>query len=350
MNSRNRVGFTLIELLVVIAIIGILVALLLPAIQAARESARRSQCSNNLKQLMLGILNFESSRKEVPGGMEVFSPLSTQAGFLTAKSTWGTAILPYLEESQIKGQFDITKPLSDPVNLHLIDNEIPIFICPTDQGPDGYAHTNFTSATQITNVADVVPARASYSGMAGQQLNDNFWSRPVNVLTGADGTVPIAKPLTANINFVPRKGALHLVSREAGLLPTKLRQVTDGTSHTVALAEYHTRTLSGTFRPRCWGDWRSYSSMADSNDPAKPEQFPYVFGLPDFAKCALDVPSAADRNVVCERAVASMHGGGLVQCGLLDGSVTVLRDTIDPLVWASVVTIAGGESTVDIGN
>src|SRR5712672_1553891 len=91
-------GFTLVELLVVIAIIGILVALLLPAIQAAREAARRSQCSNNLKQIGLAALNFENSRRKLP-----------PARIVDHQATWLVLILPHMEDTQLASQFDITK-------------------------------------------------------------------------------------------------------------------------------------------------------------------------------------------------------------------------------------------------
>src|SRR5688500_7163189 len=91
---RTRVGFTLVELLVVIAIIGVLVSLLLPAVQAAREAARRSQCTNNLKQLGLGMQNFHDTKKELPSG-------SVSAYY----GTWLPQILPFIEQQQLAAQY-----------------------------------------------------------------------------------------------------------------------------------------------------------------------------------------------------------------------------------------------------
>jgi prepilin-type N-terminal cleavage/methylation domain-containing protein len=93
-GGRKRPAFTLVELLVVIAIIGVLVALLLPAIQAAREAARRTQCVNNLKQIGLGMLNFEKVRRTFPPGE--FKPAGVNANGALAWSVW---FLPYIEET-----------------------------------------------------------------------------------------------------------------------------------------------------------------------------------------------------------------------------------------------------------
>src|SRR6476646_10711529 len=101
-NHHDSSGFTLVELLVVIAIIGVLVAMLLPAIQSAREAARRSQCTNNLKQLGIAIQNYESARKELPPGHRM-----TKVGTdIDSLGSWVTVILPYLEESALFSQID----------------------------------------------------------------------------------------------------------------------------------------------------------------------------------------------------------------------------------------------------
>ena len=98
----HRRAFTLVELLVVIAIIGILVALLLPAIQAAREAARRSQCVNNMKQLGLALLNYESSKKLLPYSIKRADTV-TKRGL----NNWAPAALPYIEEGNLVANYDI---------------------------------------------------------------------------------------------------------------------------------------------------------------------------------------------------------------------------------------------------
>ncbi|MAT68700.1 MAG: hypothetical protein CMJ58_04180 [Planctomycetaceae bacterium] len=341
-NGRRR-GFTLVELLVVIAIIGVLVALLLPAIQAAREAARRAQCSNNIRQQMLAVLNFESAKGELPGGMNVHSPLSVQAGFLTADSNWCISILPYLEQQSLSELIDRSQPITTPRNLLAIQTTLETFLCPTDPGPDDYQATAFRTEAEITNVAAVLPARSSYVGMAGVQANNNFWSRPVNILSGADGSIPTAKPITRNEAFALRRGVFPLVVEPAGLNPIELRQITDGTSHTIAVAEYHTTTLMTGQRAPAWGDWRVYTFLSDATDPGKVDQHPFVFGLADFEACSSNIPSTSQRLVVCERTVASLHSGNIVQTGVVDGSVASLSADIDPELWAAAATYDGGE-------
>jgi prepilin-type N-terminal cleavage/methylation domain-containing protein len=119
----KRRAFTLVELLVVIAIIGILVALLLPAVQAAREAARRLQCSNNVKQIALALHNYENSMKELPFG--------SGYGF-THTGTWMSFILPQLEQQNLFNMIDFKRPMFHDVNKPAITTKISFLICPSD--------------------------------------------------------------------------------------------------------------------------------------------------------------------------------------------------------------------------
>ncbi len=136
-NSRTRPGFTLVELLVVIAIIGILVGLLLPAVQAAREAARRMQCTNNIRQLGLAAHNHESAMKYLPPAYRAQS-IGGAPGYF---DLWGTIALltPYLEQTAVYNSIDLTKTmyqLTPPFGIQApvaVVTKVPTFVCPSDK-------------------------------------------------------------------------------------------------------------------------------------------------------------------------------------------------------------------------
>ncbi len=136
MPNRKSSGFTLVELLVVIAIIGVLVALLLPAIQAAREAARRTKCTNNLKQLGLGLQNYHDTHACFPPATMLTraSPACTNMGLGTyERMGWGVLILPFIEESATYDHFDFSLPynVAPNVDLEATGAVIPTFLCPS---------------------------------------------------------------------------------------------------------------------------------------------------------------------------------------------------------------------------
>ena len=152
--TGRRGGFTLVELLVVIAIIGILVALLLPAVQAAREASRRTECANHLKQIGVAMHNYHDTHKRLPYG----SP-----GCCTLPGgTWPALLLPFIERQSLYDQIDFNKTPKDPVNAQAVAQVIPTYICPSDgvsRGPvftDRYGH-NPTTAMGLWYPASMGP-------------------------------------------------------------------------------------------------------------------------------------------------------------------------------------------------
>ena len=239
-NHRGSSGFTLVELLVVIAIIGVLVALLLPAIQAAREAARRSQCTNNLKQLGIAIQNYESARKELPPGHRM-----TKVGTdIDSLGSWVTVTLPYLEESALFSQIDPKlKFFEQTVDVGKGDFEkthhifLPSMVCPSDPAGTG---------RQLGLINDHYGARGNYAANSGWAdpgpgfedcgiwMNDPGWQQiGANSAGHPTCKIGVQYPVAAR----PVKSALagygpFLVNR--GL---RYKQVIDGTSNTAAFAE-----------------------------------------------------------------------------------------------------------------
>jgi prepilin-type N-terminal cleavage/methylation domain-containing protein/prepilin-type processing-associated H-X9-DG protein len=132
-NAKSAGGFTLVELLVVIAIIGILVALLLPAIQAAREAARRTQCANNMKNLGLALINYHDVNKKLPAATpyQTGNLFSDGPGYIPG-GTWVVQIWPFIEEQALFDQFDHTKHTNHADNADVVGTPLPWLICPSD--------------------------------------------------------------------------------------------------------------------------------------------------------------------------------------------------------------------------
>src|SRR4051812_42487340 len=140
MNPRR--AFTLIELLVVIAIIGILVALLLPAVQFAREAARRMKCSNNLKQIGVSLQTFHDTNRQFPPGRDAWpAPFSTHA-----------RLLPYLENSNLQNLIDFTQSTSTGMNVTAAETPIPLFLCPSDSANGRVPGSTYAGCDYVANV------------------------------------------------------------------------------------------------------------------------------------------------------------------------------------------------------
>lgn len=232
---RTSRGFTLVELLVVIAIIGILVALLLPAIQAAREAARRSQCTNNLKQIGLACLNYEGTKKALPP-----SRLPCHHG------SWYSEIWPFLEEASLADAWDPVlsyhfQPLQN------IQTQIATYYCPSRRmaGPQQLS----SNADGIGDGRGSVPHRpgalGDYAGCSGDGhfVSDIPISTPPDKSRIPGGVFVVPTPLgtrASDNNGVNPCGGTDPDFKFKGMTPRmKIRFITDGTVHTFLVGEKH---------------------------------------------------------------------------------------------------------------
>lgn len=160
----SRRGFTLVELLVVIAIIGILVALLLPAVQWARESARRAQCSNNLRQIGLALQLYESTNRAFPYGYN--SAVDNAGNEIGPGWGWSALLLPQLEQDGLHGTIQFNAGIESPANAAARLTPLPVFRCPSDSGPKTWTVWRRDNAgNPISQICEV--ATANYVGMYG---------------------------------------------------------------------------------------------------------------------------------------------------------------------------------------
>jgi prepilin-type N-terminal cleavage/methylation domain-containing protein/prepilin-type processing-associated H-X9-DG protein len=312
--SRKK-GFTLVELLVVIAIIGILVALLLPAIQAAREAARRTQCINNLKQIGVALHNYHDINKFFPAGnVTVGNCCGTKSN-----SNWCISILPFIEQAALYDKFDWKLFNEDQPHPGVNGEPCPVqeivtsFNCPSD-----------INALKLENpgsgaLVNKAYRHSSYRGVTGIGRNDGYFDcnqwQPAGLLER-------------------EKGILHTVG-SAGLTYENMGSVLDGTSNTLAVGEYMTTTTTnrGTF----WG--YSYTCYALSSI-----QFESRLYLPDYNQCA-SLPGVPAGSNPCKRAFASFHPGGM-NFVLVDGSTRFVASTVDLVnVLGAAATIAGQEAS-----
>ncbi len=214
----------MVELLVVIAIIGILIGLLLPAVQAAREAARRSQCQNNLKQIVLASHNHENSRGTIPYAW--YWPNNTAN--VQNYYGWGTMILPYIEQQAVYDQYNFNADWFDPLNQTIVQQNIKTFLCPSspDAGGDELqvGLTSINAPRQnTTGWPDRNAGRSDYISLRGYM---NYW----DTTAGLRGDARVPGPMM-NISDANAPGQVAIE------IPVRFNMVTDGLSNTYMITE-----------------------------------------------------------------------------------------------------------------
>ena len=358
LERREKNGFTLVELLVVIAIIGILVALLLPAVQSAREAARRTGCTNNVKQLALANLNYESTFKHFPYGRKYD---------LWDAYTWTELILPQIEQQQVydnywtlpetpirtSGIANYT-PLADDTRIRSSrESIIPGFYCPSDNTPTpneigtpayGFYRGNYRGCVGNGDMYGDALTDAEFRAF---RVSANEWTSPFGpgvLSVNADGGME-------------RSGGDRPFEKKT--FQCKMAQIVDGTSQTVLISEGIvpvTNEWGGALGETIYGNMGGAlfstatppnSSIPDRIDGPCPADkgdtdYPASLCLPRSANLH---PGALQRGGVRGYAAArSNHPGGVV-VGMADGSSRFVQDGVDWLVWRAAGTRDLGETT-----
>jgi prepilin-type N-terminal cleavage/methylation domain-containing protein/prepilin-type processing-associated H-X9-DG protein len=331
-HGRVR-GFTLIELLVVIAIIGVLVSLLLPAVQSARESARRTQCTNNVHQIALALQSYEGAFRALPPP-KIYSGSCARLNnpFGQVLNTTGfTLILPYIDEQVLQNAYNFSLPSSNSVlgfnmnglngallgdswaNTTVVGTMVGSFACPSDDEPAVETDPDYPDTCCNKTYSRQEARRSNYL------LCSAFYTE--FDCPGVDHNAPVAT----------LRGMFYTD------MSVRLRDVRDGLSHTCMVGESRQQHFDPRMGP-FWGAGTHTSTHGRVTRPGIDADYPYYLPNAAWGFGGISNPQKLPGGWV----MGSRHSGGL-NVAFGDGSVHFLKDTINPNTWWSLQTISGSE-------
>ncbi|MGI9474156.1 MAG: DUF1559 domain-containing protein [Rubripirellula sp.] len=350
-NDSHPRGFTLVELLVVIAIIGVLVGLMLPAVQNVREAARRMQCSNHLRQLGLAMQNYHSAFKQFPAGYishvtrDGSGPSSAQIDSVTWDAApgwgWGAAILPQLEQSGLASQIQYDRPVWDPANEEAVESTFSTFLCPSATGGDDAFSVRDEAGGQLRIAGrEIRLGRSHYVASHGQE---SCWGECGSAATGEVFT----NIYTATTKIVSIDGDASRVADGPFFRNsrTRFRDVTDGTTHTIFLGEHASDLSEKTWVGVIPGAFTHPAFASPENGPDAAATLTLVHAGPSGGE--LDITGSPIIHPVnyptyhVGQMYAQHPGGGQICFG--DGSVRFISEFINQITFAELSSMGEHE-------
>jgi len=350
-GTSGRRGFTLIELLVVIAIIAVLIALLLPAVQSAREAARRTQCTNNLKQIGLSVHNYISQQDAFPPLFTSFNNVATNATPLQGKGDWplgwGVALLPGLEQTPLFNSANYSFGAPQPQSATMSRTRVSAYICPSESqkaGPwQSSTWTNYggniggpTSISAWTG--PIVPMKnGPQSTSDTRPLNGNLGSFGVEGITdGTSNTVMFSERLNGVAGGAPIFPNSPEAKRVSFTIGTAATEDQNNQANAAAIVQACKNAPVGTPASQDYGGlhnkWSGAVWNGSHGGTLRFNAYNHVNtpnGLSCWVPNTQGGPPSGGNDVIT---ASSNHPGG-VNAGLADGSVRFIKDTINQQVW-----------------